>query len=121
MDEASITSRWSHSSKVKPLFDSDMLSIVSKWSEAGTVDALFDVVENGGSKDDPWKAAKRGDLKALKKFHKKKKFDWSYFRWRRFLKKWQQEIHLETKSETDFPLMAKWTRSRAQISSVSIC
>ena len=77
VDEASITSRWSHSSKVKPLFDSDMLSIVSKWSEAGTVDALFDVVENGGSKDDPWKAAKRGDLKALKKFHKKRKFDWS--------------------------------------------
>ena len=76
VDEASITSRWSHSSKVKPLFDSDMLSIVSKWSEAGTVDALFDVVEND-KKDDPWKAAKRGDLKALMKFHKSKKFNWT--------------------------------------------
>jgi hypothetical protein len=78
-DESSVVSRWSNSSRVKPLFDPhpDMASVTSKstGSGNGTMDAIYEAYHHRPTEkkdvtqDDPWKAAKRGDLKALEKFH----------------------------------------------------
>jgi hypothetical protein len=80
-DESSVVSRWSNSSRVEPLFDpnSDMTSVSSKStrSATGTMNAIYEKYYRPSGKkdvtqDDPWKAAKRGDLNALQKFHAKK-------------------------------------------------
>lgn len=61
-EEASITSVWSKSSNVKPLFTGGDSIASSKQAESATIpNNLF-------QNDDPWRAAKRGDLPALKSF-----------------------------------------------------
>lgn len=64
-DGGSIISNWSKPSLVKPLFEFDAASVLS----AESTHALF-------RSDDPWRAAKRGDLTALKQFHASGKVDW---------------------------------------------
>jgi hypothetical protein len=64
-DSGSIISSWSKPGLVKPLFEFDEASILSVESTR----ALF-------QSDDPWQAAKRGDLTALKQFHTSGKVDW---------------------------------------------
>ena len=53
-----------------PLHETDETSTVSKSSTAATASA--DDLAEKQRKDDPWKAAERGDLTALKQFHLKK-------------------------------------------------
>ena len=65
VEPGSIISNWSKSSLVKPLFEFDSGSILS----AESTETLF-------QNDDPWRAAKRGDLTTLKQFHTSGKVDW---------------------------------------------
>lgn len=64
-EPGSIISNWSNSSLVKPLFGFEASSVLS----AESTISLF-------RNDDPWRAAKRGDLVALKQFHCTGKVDW---------------------------------------------
>lgn len=58
--------------------DADERSVLSKWSAAGSIEALIDVMEyDEDDEDDPWRAAKRGDTNALKRFHAQRNFDWA--------------------------------------------
>jgi hypothetical protein len=63
-DDLSEISQWSKFSAFKPLFDADE-SVVSDVSN------ITDLM------DDPFQAATRGDLEALKSFHSDSKTDWS--------------------------------------------
>jgi hypothetical protein len=74
-----VVRRRSYSSQVIPAakeVDADEQSVVSKWSQAGSIEALMDIMEPDED-DDPWRAAKRGDINALKRFHAKCKVDWA--------------------------------------------
>jgi hypothetical protein len=68
-DDSSVISTWSRPSLVSPLFDSDARSAKSAYSHSS----------NGSESrsDDPWRAAKRGDLKALKRFNADGNIDWA--------------------------------------------
>ncbi len=64
-DGGSIISNWSKPSLVKPLFEFDASSMLSEKSTK----SLF-------KNDTPWRAAKRGDLTALKQFQTSGKVNW---------------------------------------------
>eukprot|EP00934_Nitzschia_sp_Nitz4_P003538 Nitzschia sp. Nitz4//scaffold299_size22801//10736//12924//NITZ4_008535-RA/size22801-augustus-gene-0.41-mRNA-1//1//CDS//3329546342//3528//frame0 len=68
-DDASIVSSWSKSIHVKPLFEGSSIPGLEHSHRAPSPNKLHD-------NDDPWRAAKRGDLAALKKFHASGKVDW---------------------------------------------
>jgi hypothetical protein len=57
-------------------FDADERSVISKWSEAGSIEALLNLMEHDED-DDPWRAAKRGDINALKEFDATRRIDWA--------------------------------------------
>jgi hypothetical protein len=84
-DEASVLSAWSKSSRVKPMFDFDAGSVLSSFSFSGPgrkkSSAKVSLSSSNRSMlfkdDDPWRAAKRGDLKALKKFYAHGSVDWA--------------------------------------------
>ena len=65
-DGESIISKWSRPSVVKPLFEFDSASLLSSGSPTKSM------LHN----DTPWRAAKRGDLNALKQFHANGNVDW---------------------------------------------
>jgi hypothetical protein len=71
-DCCSVISHWSNSSVVRPLFDSDSRSPSSSCSSQD-LDARQPVDEQ----DNPWRAAKRGDLKALKRFNADGNINWA--------------------------------------------
>jgi hypothetical protein len=72
LDDCSVISDWSNSSVVRPLFDSDSRSPSSSCSSQD-LDARQPVDEQ----DNPWRAAKRGDLKALKIFNAEGNINWA--------------------------------------------
>ena len=73
-DDSSVVSAWSKSSLVKPLFGSDSKSTWKKYNETSDIKEQSDQMVK---KDNPWKAAKRGDLDALKRLHAGHGIDWN--------------------------------------------
>jgi hypothetical protein len=61
-DDSSVISTWSTSNLVIPLFDSDARSAKSDFSQSANDRESRSVSKKTLNNDDPWRAAKRGDL-----------------------------------------------------------